>query len=133
MTFLSKILQKTKCYTSLNNPFFFLDSVKVLGYQIQNNPIHPLKSKKDGFLKLQPPKKETQNYVGFLTFISIYICSLQLILRLFYLNFRDTTDFKWTSELQQTFDKVRKEHMDGTLRLAVPNIENPFLHLMRCL
>ena len=55
--------------------FFFLDSVKFLGHQIQNNHIHPLKSKIDGFLNLQPPKnkKEIQNYVGFFTFISKYI------------------------------------------------------------
>ena len=37
--------------------FFFLDSVKFLGHQIKNNDIHPLKSKIDGFLKLQPLKK----------------------------------------------------------------------------
>ena len=36
----------------------FLHSVKFLGHQIQNNHIHPLKSKTDGFLKLQPPKKK---------------------------------------------------------------------------
>ena len=38
--------------------FFFLDSVKFLGHQIQNNYIYPLKSEIDGFLKLQPPKKK---------------------------------------------------------------------------
>ena len=55
--------------------FFFLDSVKVLGHQKQNDHKQPLKSKIDGFLKLQPPKnkKEVQNYVGFLTFFSKYI------------------------------------------------------------
>ena len=43
--------------------FFILESVKFLGHQIQNNHIHPLKCKIDGFLKLQPPKnkKEIQN------------------------------------------------------------------------
>ena len=66
--------------------FFFLNSVKFLGHQIQNNHIYPIKSKIDSFLKLQPPKnkKEIQNYVGFLTFISIYIYNLQVILRPFY-------------------------------------------------
>ena len=108
--------------------FFFLDFVKVLGHQIQKNHIHPIKSKIDGFLKLQPPKnkKEIQNYVGFLTFFSKYIYNLQVILRPFYLQLRDTTDFKWTPELQQTFDRVKKELTDGTLRLAIPNSEKPF-------
>ena len=59
---------------------FFLDSVKLLGQQIKNNQIHPLKFKIDGFLKLQPPKKKVQNYVEFLTFISKYIYNLQVIL-----------------------------------------------------
>ena len=38
--------------------FFFVDSVKFLVHQNQNNHIHQLKSKIDGFLKLQPPKKK---------------------------------------------------------------------------
>ena len=38
----------------------------------------------------------------------------------------DTTDFKWTPELQQTFDRVKKELTDGTLRLAIANSEKPF-------
>ena len=89
---------------------FFLDSVKFLGHQLQNNHIHPLKLKIDGFLKFQPPKneKEIENYVVFLTFISEYIYNPQFILRPFYLQLRDTTDFKWTPELQQTFDRVKK-------------------------
>ena len=69
------ILENENLKAAPDKSLFFLDSVKFLGNQIQNNHMHPLKSKIDGFLKLQPPKnkKETQNYVGFLTFISIYI------------------------------------------------------------
>ena len=75
------ILQNEKLKSALDNFFFFLDSVK---------------SKIGGFLKLNHPKikKEVQNYVGFLTFISKYIYNLQVILRPFYLQLRDTTDFK---------------------------------------
>ena len=59
----------------LQTNLFFLDSVKFLGHQIQNNHIYLLKSKLDGFHELKPSKykKEIQNYVGFLTFISKYI------------------------------------------------------------
>ena len=54
--------------------FFFIDSVKFFGHQIQINHIHPLKSTVDEFLKLQAPiNKKNQNYIGFLTFISKYI------------------------------------------------------------
>ena len=53
--------------------------------------------------------------------IYIYIYNLQVILRPFYLQLRDTTDFKWTPELQQTFDRVKKELTDATHSLAIPN------------
>ena len=121
------ILENENLKAAPDKSFFFLDSIKFLGHQIQNTHIHPLKSKIDGFLKLQPPKNKTeiQNYVGFLTFISKFIYNLQVILQPFYLQLRDTTDFKWTPELQQRFDRVKKEFTDGTLRLASPNSEKP--------
>ena len=62
-----------------------------------------------------------KNYVGFLSFISKHIYNLQVILRPFCVQLWDTTDFKWTPELQQTFDCVKKELTDGTFRLAFPN------------
>ena len=79
------IFSKMKILSHSRQILFFLDSIKFLGHQIQNNHIHPLKSKTDGFLKLQPHKnkKETQNYVGFLTFISKHIYNLQVNLRFF--------------------------------------------------
>ena len=45
--------------------------------------------------------------------------------RRFYLQLRDTTDFKCTPELQQTFDRVKKELTDRTLLLAIPNSYKP--------
>ena len=100
---------------------FFLDPVKLLGHRIQNNHIHPLISKINGFLKIQPPKKRNIK----LCRISKYIYNLQVILQPFCLQLRDTKNFKWTPELQQTFDRVKKELTDGTHRLAIPNSEKP--------
>ena len=51
-----KILKNDNLKAVPDKSFFFLDSVKLLRHQIQNNHILPLKSKIDGFLKLQPPK-----------------------------------------------------------------------------
>ena len=66
-------------------------------------------SKIDEFLRIQTPKnKKIQNNVGILTFISKYIYNLQIILKTFYLQLRDTADFKRTPELQQTFDGEKK-------------------------
>ena len=53
-------------------------------------------------------KKETQNYVAFLTVISKIIINLQVILRSFYLQLSETVDFLWTLELQQSVDSVKK-------------------------
>ena len=59
--------------------FFFLDSVKFLGHQIQNNHIHPLKSKNDGYLKLQQTQKKKSNHVGF----SILPQNISIIYKIF--------------------------------------------------
>ena len=55
------ILQNENLKAAPKKIFFFLDSVKLLGHQIQNNHIHPLKSKIEGFLKLQQPKNKKRN------------------------------------------------------------------------
>ena len=52
------ILENENLKAALDKSFFFLYSVKFLGYQIQNNHIYPLKSKIDVFLKLQPHKNK---------------------------------------------------------------------------
>ena len=110
------IFKNEKLKAAPDKFFFILDSVKFLGHQIQINHTHPLKSKIDGFLKIQQPKnkKEIQKNVGFLTFFSKYVYNLQVILRTCYLQLRDTTDLKWTLELQQTYDKK------GTYRRNTP-------------
>ena len=53
-------------------------------------------------------KREIENYVRFLRFISKYIYNLQVILRPFCLQLWDTKDFKWTPELQKTFDRAKR-------------------------
>ena len=115
-----KKLKNENLKATRDKPFFFLESVKFLGHQIQIYYIHPIIFRIDGFLKLQPPKnKKNTKLLGFLTCISKYISNLQFILRLFYRQFRDTTDFKWTPKLKQTFDRIKKEFTVGTLSLAI--------------
>ena len=95
------ILKNENLKAAPDKSFFFIESVKFLAQQIQNNHIHPLKYNIDGFSKLQPPKnkKEIQNYIAFLTFISKCTYNLQVILGLFYLQLQDTTNFNWTPVL----------------------------------
>ena len=52
------VLESENLKAAPDKSFFFLDSVKILGHHIQNSHIHPLKSKIDGSLKLQPPKNK---------------------------------------------------------------------------
>ena len=52
-----KILKNKNLKAVPDKSFFFLESVKFLGNQIQNY-IYPLKSKIDGILKLQQPKNK---------------------------------------------------------------------------
>ena len=54
------VLENEHLKVAPDKSFFFLDSVKFLGHQIQNNHIYPVKSKIDAFLKLQPPKKDSK-------------------------------------------------------------------------
>ena len=44
------ILEKENLKAAPDKSLFFLDSVKLLGHQIRNNHIYPLKSKINGFL-----------------------------------------------------------------------------------
>ena len=118
-----KILKNENLKAAPDKSFFSLDSVKFLGHQIQNNHVPPLKSKIDGFLKLQPPKnkKEIKTMLeSSPSFLNTYII-YKSFLDLFLAN-SETQDFKWPPELQQTF-RVKKELTKGTLRLAIPNSE----------
>ena len=54
------ILKNEKPTATPDKSFFFLDSVKFFGHQIQNKHINPLKSMIDRFLKLQPPKNKKE-------------------------------------------------------------------------
>ena len=55
------ILENENLKAAPDKSIFFSDSIKLSGHQIQNNHIHTLKSKIDGFLKLQPPQKQKRN------------------------------------------------------------------------
>ena len=52
------ILKNENLRAAPDKSFFFLDSVKKTGHQIQNNHRHPFKPKIDEFFKLQPPKSK---------------------------------------------------------------------------
>ena len=117
-----KILRTENFEAAPGKSFSFLESVKLLGHQLQKNHIHPLKWKIDVFLRLQPSKnrKEIQNHVRFLKFTSKHFYNLQVFSGPIYLQIRDAIDFKLTPELQQTFDKFKK------FKKAIANSENLF-------
>ena len=58
-----------------------------------------------------------------------YIYNQQVILIPLYLQLRDTTDFKWTPELQQTFDRVK----NGTSASRFQIQKNPIIFFVTLL
>ena len=58
-----KILKNEDLKAAPNKSLFFLDSVKFLGHDIQNNDIQQPKSNIDGFLKLKPPKNKMRSKI----------------------------------------------------------------------
>ena len=130
------ILEKEILKAAPDKSFFFLYSVKLLGHQIQNNHIHPFKSKIDGFLKLQPPKNKKRNsklcWISHIHF-KIYIQPTSRSPTFLHPTQRYNRFQMDYTEIQQTFDRVKKELTDETLRLAIPNSEKNLIQFVRCL
>ena len=57
------VLKNENLNAAPDQSFFFLESLKVLGHQIQNNHIYLLKSKTDEFFSLQPPRNKNKSKI----------------------------------------------------------------------
>ena len=100
------------------NHIFFLTRVKILGHNIEQNTITPLKSRIDAIQKFQAPtnKKKIQEFLGMLNFLSKYIYKMKLYLRSFYNILRQQNIFEWTTEHQTRFEEIKK-----LLTVQIPN------------
>ena len=70
-----QILQNKNLKVAPDKSHFFLTRVKILGHNIEQNTINPLKSRVDAIQKLQPPtnKKKILEFLGMLNFLSKYV------------------------------------------------------------
>ena len=104
-----KILQNENLKAAPDKSHFFLTRVKFLGYNIERNTITPLKSRIDAIQKLQPPtnKKNFQEFLGMLNFLSKYVYKMQLYLKSFYNILRQQNNFEWTTEHQTRFEEIK--------------------------
>ena len=100
------------------NHIFFLTRVKILGHNIEQNTITPLKSRIDAIQKFQAPtnKKKIQEFLGMLNFLSKYIYKMKLYSRSFYNILRQQNIFEWTTEHQTRFEEIKK-----LLTVQIPN------------
>ena len=96
--------------TAPDKSHFFLTRVKFIGHINEKNTITPLKSRIDAIQKLQPPtnKKQIQEFLGMLNFLSKYVNKMQLNLRPFYNFLRQQNNFEWTTEHQTRFEEIKK-------------------------
>ena len=122
-----KILQNENLKAAPNKSYFFLTRVKFLGHSIERNTITPLISRIDAIQKLQPPtnKKEIQEFLGMLNFLSKYVYKMQLYLRPIYNILRQQNNFEWTTEHPTQFEEIKKlltEQISNT----IPDPNQPF-------
>ena len=100
------ILQNENLKAAPSKSHFFLTRVKILGHNIEQNTITPLKSRIDAIQKLQPPtnRNKIQKFIGMLIF---YVYKMQLYLRPFYNILRQQNNFEWTTE--HRFEENKKK------------------------
>ena len=69
------IFQNENLKAAPDKSHFFQTRIKFLRHNIERNTIIPLKSRLDAIQKLQPPtnKKEIQEFLGMLKFLSKYV------------------------------------------------------------
>ena len=102
-----KVLKNENLNAAPDKSFIFFESVIFLRHQIQNNHIHPIKSKIDGFLKLQPPKNK-KKYKNILLF-SLLSQSIFIIYKLFRdPQFRDTVNLNGLQNSSKHFIESKR-------------------------
>ena len=122
-----QILKNEDMKAAPDKSHFFLTRVKFDGHIIERNTTTPLKSRIDSIQNLQPPtnKKNIQEFLGMLNFLSQYVYKMQLYLRPFYNILRQQNNFEWTNEHQTRFDEIKKlltEEISNT----IPDPNQPF-------
>ena len=73
----------------------------------------------------QQTKKNIQEFLGMLNFLSKYVYKMQLYLRPFYNILRQQNNFEWTTEHQTRFEEIKKlltEQISNT----IPDPNQPF-------
>ena len=122
-----KILQKENLKAAPDKTYFMLKKVKFLGHIIKNKKIKPLTSRIEGFQKIEPPNsmKSLQRYLGIINFLAKYVYGMQPILQPLHKLLHKETEFKWTTEHQIEFEKM-KQTIIKQLEITMPDTNKPF-------
>ena len=88
----------------------------------------PLKSRKDAILKVKPPKtvKECRSSCGMVSYMSIFLPSLQEKLIPIYFITRKGIPFYWGEEQQKAFEEIKKDVRNAPV-LLMPNSTGHFV------
>jgi len=114
---------------------YFKKSIDYMGHKISSVDGYPTikaqTSKIEAICHMKPPRnpKEAKSWVGMVSYLSIYLPRLQLLLQPIHKLARKNCNFVWTPECQQNFDEickiVKSRHIlslptkDGLMRLYV--------------
>lgn len=96
---------------------FFKSKVEYLGHEVSALGISPCKSKVEGIAKMPPPKdlSALRSFLGAVNFYGKFLKDLQTHLHPLYCLLKKDVPFKWTSECQDTFEKVKLEILKSAL------------------
>ena len=107
--------------------FFMLLKVKFLGHEIGYNTIKPIHSKIAAIHKIPSPtgKVALMSFIGALNFYTKFIEKLHINLKPFYNLLHENTPWKWTTEHETLFQKL-KASLTAETELTIPNTKHPF-------
>ena len=108
------LFEKHGLKISISKCQFFKKKLDYMGHVIttlDGKPaITPQKSKIDGISKMERPKtpRQTKSFVGMVTYLSMYLPKLQMLLVPFHRITRKNSKFVWTEELQKNFEEIKR-------------------------
>ena len=122
-------IRLAKLWLKLKKCKFFESNIKYLGYIVENGTIRPDPQKVKALYEYERPKtmKQLLGFLGlsnyFRRFIRDYAVIASPLLKLT----KKDSNFIWTNECQQSYEKIRKYLTTEGDVLALPNVDKTFI------
>ncbi|KAK9692521.1 RNase H-like domain found in reverse transcriptase [Popillia japonica] len=128
-------LQKYNIRVNYEKCQFFTNQIEYCGYIIDKHGIHKTKAKMEAICNARTPsnKTEVRAFVGLVNYYSRFLDNPSTTLRPIYKLLKDNVQFKWDSQCQKAFKKIKDEirsdrvlaHFDPTLPLVLATDASP--------